>query len=62
VYNSEQCLLLIAITRVTYAPLFRIKFGFDIELDIYCDCYFGHCPCKHGVTWDVEMEDPFPTF
>jgi hypothetical protein len=62
VYNSEQCLLLIAITHVTYAQLFRIKFDFDVELDLYCDCYFSYYPRKHGVAWDVLVEDKFPTF
>jgi hypothetical protein len=57
--NREQILLFIAITHVTYARLFRINFEFDVDLDLYCSWYFSYCPCKHRVTWDVHMEDPF---
>jgi hypothetical protein len=49
-YKSEQCLLSIEITHVTYARLFRIKLVCDVELDLHRDWYFIYVACKQDVT------------
>jgi len=41
---------------------FRIKWNFDVELDLNCDWYFSNGLCTHVVTGDSQVEDPFPTF